>query len=164
MKKSLSVLCAALASLPLVAVMGTSSQAANPNCGQYPPGRNFGMRVSPDPRTAGGAPIAVVKPLNTYITLSSRLFRNGQPCPHTPVQFYFHGPTDFQVISGKRVPVYHAHPAVYTDSQGLATTSVKVINDFRWFADYNEDPTANKAIFSTQGARTDGLSLVQYKR
>src|SRR5690349_20238607 len=101
MKKSFVSVCVALVALPLMAVVGTASPAsAAPNCGNYPPGKAFGIRNSPDPRTTSGSVIAVTVPKNGNITLSARLFRNGQPCPQTPVYFYFHGPTDFQMIKG----------------------------------------------------------------
>jgi hypothetical protein len=97
------------------------------------------------------------------IQLSARLFRNGKPCPKEPVYFYFHGPTDFRMIDGKRTAVYHySQSPATTDNYGLARITVKVTNDFRWFVNYNLPVTYPvTGVQSTQGARTDGQSLVQ---
>src|SRR5689334_19582131 len=109
MKKSLVAACAALVAAPLIAVVGTASPAgAASNCGAYPPGHAFGIRNSPDPHDARtGAVLPVVVRKGNAVALSARLFRNGKPCPKEQVYFYFHGPTDFKTINGKRTATYH---------------------------------------------------------
>jgi hypothetical protein len=107
--------------------------------------------------------VPVVVPKGNSLTLSARLFRNGKPCPKERVYFYFHGPTDFKMINGKRTATYHySQSPKLTDGDGIARATVTVINDFRWFVNYNLPVTYPvTGVQSTQGARTDGQSLVQ---
>ena len=142
MNKRMIALLTTAASLPLAAAaaLGTAAPAsANPgsNCGAYPPGQAYGMRVSPGyAKVHHGA----------VVSLSARVFRGGENCSGRAVGFYrrYAGQSQF-----------HLDYRTVTDSDGLSSVAVTAVRDFRFYGNYNSSP-------STIGARSPG-ALVQVR-
>jgi hypothetical protein len=135
MKKSIKSLCVAAGALPLVAVMGVSSASAQPgsNCGAYPPGNAYGMRVSVN----GNNVVRSVKiEKGDDVVLGARVFRNGENCSGRSVKFYVHGPGENNPDGSAK---YHLSAIVPTDETGLAEANKEVKNSFRWYATYTSD-------------------------
>jgi hypothetical protein len=142
MNKRMIALLTSVASLPLVAVtaIGTAAPAsANPgaNCGAYPPGQTYGIRVSP-----GFAKVH----RGAIVRLSARVFRGGENCSGRSVGFYrrYAGQLSFHLDTGFKG---------VTDADGLTSVPATVTRDFRYFGNYNNTP-------STVGARS-GAGLIQ---
>jgi hypothetical protein len=159
--KRFTAISVALATLPLAVLTATTSPAIaepGPNCGAYPAGLAYQIRVS---RTPGGK-----VGRNSPVTLFARVLRNGEICSQRNVRFYTHGPSpaEFKVENGRRLPIYHLSGSDTTDSTGLARLTVTSINDFRFFASYNMTSAENGgsiAVSNARGARSSGVDLVQ---
>ena len=142
MNKRMTALLTTLASLPLVAVtaVGTAtpaSAAPGANCGAYPPGQAYGMRVSPGYAKVNRGAI---------VRLSARVYRGGENCSGRSVGIYrrYAGQTQF-----------HLDFRLVTNADGLAETRTAVVRDFRFFGNYNSSA-------STVGARS-AAGLVQVR-
>ncbi len=158
MRRRFVALSTALATLPLAVVTGTASPAVaapGANCGDYPAGLAYQIRVSPAGRT--------VDP-GSKVVLSARVLRNGEVCSGREVRFYTHGPREFKIVNGRRLPAYHLSGTDVTDGTGLASITVTSINDFRFFGSYNADNSINNATSGPSGARTSGINLVNQTR
>ncbi|GAC1441318.1 MAG: hypothetical protein NVSMB55_08760 [Mycobacteriales bacterium] len=118
-----------------------ASAASGSDCGAYPPGQSYGMRISPG--------YAQVHP-GAIVSLAARVYRGGDNCSGRAVGFYrrfagqiqFH--LDYRAVTGSTFP-----------ADGLATVRLAAVRDFRFFGNYNS--SAN-----TLGARSGG-GLVQVR-
>lgn len=142
MNKRVTALLTTLASLPLVAVtaIGTAtpaSAAPGANCGAYPPGQAYGMRINPG--------YAKVHP-GTIVRLSARVYRGGENCSGRAVGFY-------RRYAGQ--VLFHLDFRTLTNADGLSEVRTAAVRDFRFFGNYNSSS-------NTIGARSPG-GLVQVR-
>lgn len=146
MRTRLLGLTAALAPLMALSIATGAPASAAPgaNCGSYPPGNAYGLRAN----IAGtvGVRVTRVKKGNT-VTMTARVFRNGEVCSGRKVGFWIHGPREFYSDGS---PKYHLTGTATTDGNGIASLSRTVINSFRWYADYVSDN--GTGVVNTRGA------------
>ena len=179
MRKRLTALTVALATIPMAIAMAASaapaSAAPGPNCGAYPSGQAFGIAVSQTAqqiRRGGG------------VTLFVNLTRGGEACSGRRVNFYVHGFADWSRYAECRGSVTDNRPrgrdcrdnkylthfsrSALTDANGQARTSyTNVLTDFRWAGFYytsSSEAVRVRAFGGSQsgplGTRSGGRDLV----
>lgn len=131
----------------MAAVMLTGSPAsAEPgaNCGSYPPGNAYGLRAN----VAGTVGVRVTRVrTGGAVTLTARVFRNGEVCSGRKVGFWIHGPREFYPDGTAK---YHLTGTAVTDGNGIASITRTVSNSFRWYAEYSSDN--GTGVASSRGA------------
>ena len=115
-----------------------------PNCGSYPPGNAYGLRAN----VGGTVGVRVTRvPTGESVTLTARVFRNGETCSGRKVGFWIHGPREFYPDG---TPKYHLSGTATTNADGIASITRTVSNSFRWYADYVSDN--GTGVASSRGA------------
>jgi hypothetical protein len=120
-----------------------ASAAPGANCGAYPPGQMYGMRVSAN----NSKERAVRVPIGQTVSLAARVYRGGENCSGRRVALFVHGPGEF---ASNGEAAYHLSGYATTDAFGLARIDKTVINSFRWYFGYTSDN--GTGVIDTRGA------------